>query len=670
MDEPIFSVPLADMEKFVELFKGYDSELDEQKKAWKDIVDAMDSARSGGGTKGAKSIHDMDEGLARLAKSADSVASAFERMEGSLSKRSKSSTKEIDKKTNALKREEKQLSQTQKARKAFAEASGKAYSATARTAKHGYNAARGATHLGGRGMHVAGNVASMGMMGGELPVAGAMLATGGFLALPALFLGSMAGLSSDIMRQFKEASGLGLSTGQLSSWKANLSPVVDANFLPNVANAPFDLQKTGYLTQLGINPAAAQNESAAKLAEQIILSAKANYQNNKSQNSPGFQAFAAVTGGNYEEYRRIGNTPSAQLMKDFSHYQADIQKENISARDAEKYEDTWSQLQNTEQQVLMAFAKALSPATQDIIEFSSFMGNEISNLVDSKTSMKNIKDFFSWLGGPEPEEDFKEVFGAIKSLGQLLSWLKKEFPAIFPKTPKPITGIGLGSGTVVNGGPGTKVSGGPVWAPLRRIYDNFHNPGNIEGKDGVIVYPTEAYGYQKLASLLKRKYQGDTLSQLAYIYEGGAAGNPQHNDISSYIKNLSNFSGISPNQKLNMNDKSTLIKVIGAIARAEGDTPSRWRTPKAISSYLNTEENASSSKLPNNVVNYLDKIKKKLKSKHEGDDVLSPNVHQTAYRPQSHLAHSLAVEINNRTGANVTAQAYLAASTYARPSWA
>lgn len=719
MDEPIFSVPLADMEKFVELFKGYDSELDEQKKAWKDIVDAMDAARSGAVGKGGKNIQDIDAELMRLVKSADAVSSAFERMENSISKNSKASTKEIDSQTSALKNQEKQLSQLQKARTAFAGAASKSYSAAVGGAKTGYGLGQKVARLGGQGVHLAGDVAGLGLMGADLPVAGAMLAAGGLLALPALFLGGMAGLSGDIMRQFKEASGLGLSPGQLASWKANLSPVVDANFLPNVANAPFDLQKTGYLTQLGINPDAAQNESAAKLAEQIILSAKANYQNNKSQNSPGFQAFSAVTGGNYEEYRRIGNTPTAQLMKDFSHYQADIQKENISAQDAQKYEDVWSQLQNTEQQVLMAFAKALAPATQDVIEFSSFMGNEIASLVDSKTAMKNIKEFFSWLGGPEPEEDFKEVFADIKAFGnaakQFVLWLQKEFPGLFPKPTPPITGANLGRGTVVNGPPATKVSYGPVWAPLRRTYDYLHNPGNIEGKYGLNHYSSELIGYQALASLLKRKYQGDTLSQLAYIYEGGAAGNPQHNDIPTYIKNLSKFSGFSPNQKLNMNNRTTLIKVIGAIARQEGDTPARWRTPQAIAAYLNGEsydqllsqnqkdaQNSANfalnvpgtkalgskyqgelpispsahhkhknAELPKDVVKYLDKIRGQLKTKNaENNNVPASDVHPAVYRPQPHLTHSMAVEINNRTGANVTAQAYLAASTYARPSWA
>jgi len=110
-----------------------------------------------------------------------------------------------------------------------------------------------------------------------------------------------------------------------------------------------------------------------------------------------------------------------------------------------------------------------------------------------------------------------------------------------------------------------------------------NNPGNIKksntkwqgkiGEDGKFeIFDTPENGIRALTRIIKtynNKYKLNTISGIITKWAP-----PRENDTKTYIKNVSNRVGINPNDKINVNDKTLMSKLIKAIIQQEnGNMP-------------------------------------------------------------------------------------------------
>jgi len=142
-----------------------------------------------------------------------------------------------------------------------------------------------------------------------------------------------------------------------------------------------------------------------------------------------------------------------------------------------------------------------------------------------------------------------------------------------------LLGLGLTGGAMAAGGgsniikPATSQS---VSKLPRGIRNN--NPGNIEagkdkwngmiGSDGKFVHFKSApHGLRAIGVILrnyKKKYNINTIEGIIKKWAP-----PNENNTESYIRNVEQNTGISRDQKLNLNDRDQLKKLINAIVMQE-----------------------------------------------------------------------------------------------------
>ena len=118
-----------------------------------------------------------------------------------------------------------------------------------------------------------------------------------------------------------------------------------------------------------------------------------------------------------------------------------------------------------------------------------------------------------------------------------------------------------------------------IYAAIDRSVNGFlNNVGGIMKKGSLtkfMGYSSKEDGVRDLHRLLRSKtYAGrDTIAAIINEYEGGEKGNPHHNDIGAYIRDVAKNSGIDANQIINKNSSSDMSRLISAITRHEGINP-------------------------------------------------------------------------------------------------
>ena len=104
-----------------------------------------------------------------------------------------------------------------------------------------------------------------------------------------------------------------------------------------------------------------------------------------------------------------------------------------------------------------------------------------------------------------------------------------------------------------------------------------NNPGNIkkgenwegmvESEGKFVEFESPEYGIRAISRILQtysKEYKLDNIKKIINRYAP-----PKENDTKTYIKNMSEFTGFKPNEKLNLEDPETLSKLIKGIIRQE-----------------------------------------------------------------------------------------------------
>ncbi len=319
---------------------------------------------------------------------------------------------------------EKTIKGSASAQQQLAHATGGASSAMARMEKHAKNIASS----------IFGAVRSM-----------AKFATfglgGGLLGLGGLSFG-LDRLADAVLNSQFTAQGLGLTVGQLNSFRTNFAQVAGVNVLSGAALAQTQPQDWGFLAALGINPQQAQGESAAALAGQEILAVHRAWQQN-----PTLLSAAAISaqhlGMSPQDIRRIGTTPLATLQADIAATRRDAPELGFTAQVARDWADFSIQLHKAGIRIESALITALAPLTPQLGLLSKNLAAFIVGLEKSGEVKRwvnalagGIHDFAAWLGSPAFKADMKTFAADVSALASATQNALRWF-GLIPSAPPP-----------------------------------------------------------------------------------------------------------------------------------------------------------------------------------------------------------------------------------------
>ena len=114
---------------------------------------------------------------------------------------------------------------------------------------------------------------------------------------------------------------------------------------------------------------------------------------------------------------------------------------------------------------------------------------------------------------------------------------------------------------------------------LPRGYRN-NNPGNIRtnsdlfqgeirpsGDRSFKQFETMAYGYRAIFKILSNYYRHYHLDTIRKMITRWAP--PQENHTEAYIKSVSDYAGIDPDDPVNIHDRETMIRIVAGMSRVE-----------------------------------------------------------------------------------------------------
>jgi hypothetical protein len=126
--------------------------------------------------------------------------------------------------------------------------------------------------------------------------------------------------------------------------------------------------------------------------------------------------------------------------------------------------------------------------------------------------------------------------------------------------------------------PGEQITGGrlpnlPTDQSPRDKSAGFNVGGlrNYNGQPGFQKFSSVGEGVRAMVSQLRLYQNRDHLDTIKDIISKYAP--PTENDTAQYIKNVSQWTGFKPDERLNLNDDATVAKLVAAMSRQEGRNP-------------------------------------------------------------------------------------------------
>ena len=239
---------------------------------------------------------------------------------------------------------------------------------------------------------------------------GLRLAAGGIFGIGAL------GFSA--FSRYREATGLGVTPGQLSAFSAYYSPLVNGgDVLSRVANARNDLALRPYLARLGIGPQQLQSQSNDQIAASIVERAAALW-----KNGPQTQQFADAMGMTQfftmEDLRRMGQMTPDQLRRMHGQMNAAEGQLNFSPEIAQQWNDLTVQLRKAGVQIDTVLIRDLSRLAEPLGHLSDVIVTTLDsflNNADMPQAIGQLGKGIEWLASEIQSGDFQN---GVKSFAQ------------------------------------------------------------------------------------------------------------------------------------------------------------------------------------------------------------------------------------------------------------
>lgn len=290
-------------------------------------------------------------------------------------------------------------------------------------------AARAMTHMARDAKLVSGHLFTAVRFAAKL---GGMLGLGAGLVGGGLTFG-LDELANGVMARQRAARGLGLTTGQYQSWRANMARYAGSNVLQGAAEAQTDLSKAGWLAMAGVSWNQARSESATRLAEQEVLAAHSAWRANPTVQNPKVQALMHL-GMSLGDIRTAGAGSRANILKAIAATNSNAGVYNLSNSVQRQWSEFAIQLHKAGLLIDTALIKTLAPLGKPLTKLSAEVANLVVGLEKSGDVKKwvndigdGLKDAAKFLGSPAFRADMRTIaydFDALaKKLGHAVTWI-------------------------------------------------------------------------------------------------------------------------------------------------------------------------------------------------------------------------------------------------------
>lgn len=437
--------------------------------------------------------------------------------------------------------------------------------------------------------------------------------------------------------------GLGTTIGGMDSAAINYQKALanPVGTLGAIRDAQSDLSKRWQFSAMGIgNP----DQDPAKLLPQMIRSARDIFVKNGST-LQGAQAYGLTNFFSLDDLNRFKNMSDEEIGSMEKRAQKDAQLLQITDKQARQWQDFNVQLDYSSQSIRNTFIRGLGPLTPALTKLSEALSGAIDTVLKSPELGKwidglsqGIERFGNYLASPEFTKDVDDFMTGIQKMSALIG---KVFDWISGKTNITIPDVTSGS-SMLESKPVTDPQTGKIYTPgsdddphvwgwlkgvrhffssgsitpvdpqpadvsakNRTIADRFNNPTNLRWAEGYgthntksgdfAVFPTLDEGV--LAAAKQLQILGtrgiNTVRDIASTWAPSS-----ENDTAEYIRHVVRSTGLRESEKLNLNDPSTLAKLISAMSQKEG-AGTRVSEGAVIQIFNNTGGNAivSSSQL-------------------------------------------------------------------------
>lgn len=419
------------------------------------------------------------------------------------------------------------------------------------------------------------------------------------------------------MGQGRSARGIGMSPGAMQAFTTSMQPFLaspDA-VLQGAAGAKYDLTKSWALASLGISRAQIQGNNPAQLAVLEAQRIRSGAQKMGLQNYWTYLNASGVTGAlgfNQSDVFNLANANGAQLAG--SEKSALTPLPGFSPKSENAWDNFVVAIDQAGDKIKDVFVTGFTPLVPKLTELVAQFSDFVVAFVSNPHFADDVKNFA--VGATLVAQEVMAVAEKLKWVLPTPDQAQSQANQLNSMSPFP-----------------------------RRILDIYHNPGNImdtmpDGSQQLHTFKNQAGGYRALASLLQRKYNNDTISQLVNTYAPASAGN----DVNSYIKNLSAWSGIDSNKPLDLNDPQTLDAIVAGIVRQEGIAGKI--SAQKVAAYLG-QTNSPKPHLPASVENIVDALR----------NLQNTNI------PRPVAPQKVSIMLYNKTGSSVSISTNAAAGS-------
>lgn len=393
----------------------------------------------------------------------------------------------------------------------------------------------------------------------------------------------------------RSSQGLGLSYGEQQAFGVTYGRVLDPrSFLGGISVATGNLAspQAAALYALGVNPT--QQADTAQIGIQALTRVY-GLAREMPTNQLGLLLQSRQLGElglSLSDLRRLKDLTPAEFAKYRQQYGARVGQFGVGDPTLKAWQDLNVQLMAAGQNIKSVFIQGLVPLAPDIKSLSKSFADLVKSLVGSQGFKdaidyiaKGLEEFAKYVRKPEFRQSVVDFVTDIGILAQkivgALQWL-----GIIPDNVKPSSVPGFGkpspSGTVqVIHGSRNPFTG--EW----NIAQPRYNPGDIKTPGGAAFqsYSSPQAGVRALAQQLRLDEYTHGQNTLRKIIYGNAQW-PGYTttDRAAYLKNVANWTGIGPNEPLNLMSADQLSKVVSAFTRQEGHTS---YSPSAVVTILN-----------------------------------------------------------------------------------
>lgn len=321
---------------------------------------------------------------------------------------------------------------------------------------------------------------------------------------------------------------MGVTPGELRSWRTNFSPYGDPNALLGVAsNAYSDVGTRALLERAGVGASAIRSNNTSQIAEQTLRGLTDFYRHYQGPNaqqawaSRGFdrimsfndiRGFAALSHGEQEQFYRHLHTDSGTLGN--------------SDRTLRQWQDFSVQLARAGQQLKTVFLDGLSKLTAPMSQLSAALINVVNSFMKSGAfkdvidmMTKGLNEIAKSFNDGSFSADLKTIEKGVSTLAKIMGWV------VAPDTSNQ-SGSGMRSGAVKGGaigagigsiaGPGGTVVGGTIGAAIGGVY------GGFAGIHGERISRNGLYGLARLSG--NSADMADYLTAIAMTESSGLVG--------------------------------------------------------------------------------------------------------------------------------------------------